>query len=146
MADTGPRLDPVGTFRFQVRFDNVPPGGFSDCTGISLETEVYEYHEGGVNTHVWKFATRTKQANVTLKRGIVDGVMWSWYQSIVSGDMQFRNGTIAVLDPAGREPAIEFQLVQAFPVKWVGPDLSAGQNLIAVETIELAHQGIGRTR
>jgi phage tail-like protein len=50
------------------------------------------------------------------------------------------------LDPAGADEAIEFQVVQAFPVKWVGPDLSASQNNLAVETIELAHQGFRRTR
>jgi phage tail-like protein len=140
------RLDPIPAFRFTVRFDDLPPGGFSDCSGLQMETEIQDYHEGGVNTHTWKFATRTKQANVTLKRGIVDKLMWTWYEAIARGQMQFRNATITVLDPAGADEAIEFQVVQAFPVKWVGPDLSASQNNLAVETIELAHQGFRRTR
>jgi phage tail-like protein len=146
MADPAARLDPIPTFRFTVRFDGVPPGGFSDCSGLQMETEVQEYHEGGVNTHTWKFATRTKQANLVLKRGIVDRVMWTWYQAIAWGSMQFRNGTVSVLDPSGAAEAIEFQILLAFPVKWVGPDLSAGQNNLAVETIELAHQGFVRTK
>jgi phage tail-like protein len=146
MADTGKRVDPIPAFRFTVRFDNVPPGGFSDCSGLQIETEVQDYHEGGVNTHTWKFVTRSKQQNVVLKRGIVDRVMWSWYQSIARGDMQFRNGTISVQDPSGSDEVIEFQLVQAFPVKWVMADLSASQNNLAVETVEFAHQGFERTK
>jgi phage tail-like protein len=146
MAEAGKRKDPVPSFRFTVRFDNVPPGGFTDCTGLQMETEVQDYHEGGVNTHTWKFATRTKQSNLTLKRGIVDSVMWSWFQSIAQGNMQQRNGTITVQDPSGTDDVIEFQLVKAFPVKWAGPDLSAGQNNLAVESIEFAHQGMRRTK
>jgi phage tail-like protein len=146
VADIGARRDPVPAFRFTVRFDDLPPGGFSDCSGLQMETEVQDYHEGGVNTHTWKFVTRTKQANVTLKRGIVDKVMWGWYEAVARGDMQFRNGTITVLDPSGTDEAIEFQLVQAIPVKWSSSDLSAGQSNLAVETIEFAHQGFRRTR
>lgn len=146
VPDTSKRNDPIGAFRFAVRFDNLPPGGFSDCTGLQMETEVQDYHEGGVNTHNWKFATRTKQSNVTLKRGIVDVTMLTWYQAIVRGDMQFRNGTITVFDASGSNEVIEFQIVQAFPIKWVGPDLNAAQNNLAVETIEFAHLGIQRTK
>jgi phage tail-like protein len=146
MPEAGTRNDPTPAFRFTVRFDNLPPGGFSDCTGLQMETEVQDYHEGGVNTHSWKFVTRSKQANLTFKRGIVNSVMWNWYQDITRGKLQFRNGTIVVHDPSGANDLIEFQILQAFPVKWAGPDLSASQNNLAVETIEFAHQGMQRTK
>lgn len=145
MADTGNRSDPIPSFRFTVRFDSLQPVGFTDCTGLQLETEVQDYHEGGLNTHSWKFATRTKQGYLSLKHGIVDGVMWGWYLAIMRGDMQFRNGAITVQDPGGQD-AMEFQVLQAFPVKWVGPDLSASQNNLAVETLEFAHQGLLRIK
>lgn len=144
MAD--PRNDPASAFRFTVRFDNFPPGGFSDCSGLSMETEVQEYREGGVNTHTWRFATRSKQANLTLKRGIVNKTLWDWFQDIARGKMQFRNGSIFVHDPSGSSDVLEFQILQAFPVKWSGPDLSAGQNNLAVETVEFAHQGLQRIK
>lgn len=111
-----------------------------------METEIQDYREGGVNTHTWKFVTRTKQGNLTLKRGIVNKVMWDWYQDITRGRMRFRNGTIVVHDPSAKDDLIEFQILQAFPVKWVGPDLSASQNNLAIETIEFAHQGMRRTK
>jgi phage tail-like protein len=140
------RNDPATAFRFTVRFDNFPPAGFSDCSGLSMETEVQEYREGGVNTHTWRFATRSKQANLTLKRGIVNKTLWDWFQDIARGKMQFRNGSILVHDPSGSSDSLEFQILQAFPVKWSGPDLSAGQNNLAVETVEFAHQGLQRIK
>lgn len=146
MPDPAARNDPVSTFRFTVRFDDLPPGGFSDCTGLQVETEVQDFREGGLNTHVWKFATRTKQANLTLKRGIVNRVLWQWYDDMINGKMRFRNGTIIVHDPTGEKDVLEFQILQAFPVKWVGSDLSAMQNNLAVETVEFAHQGLQRLK
>jgi len=72
--------------------------------------------------------------------------MWEWYLAIMRGSMQFRNGTITVQDPSGGSDVIEFQVLQAFPVKWAGPDLSASQNNLAVETLEFAHQGLQRIK
>lgn len=144
MPDSGSRTDPATAFRFTVRFDAFPPGGFTDCTGLTMETEVLDYREGGVNTHVWKFATRSKQSNITLKRGIVNRALWDWHQQIRLGVMLFRNGSVIVHDPSGTNDLIEFQILLAFPIKWVGPDLSAAGNTIAVEAVEFAHQGLVR--
>ena len=146
MPETGARHDPAPAFRFTVRFDDLPPGGFSDCTGLQMETEVQDFREGGVNTHTWKFATRSKQGNLVLKCGIVTKDLWAWFQDIANGKMHFRNASIVVHDYSGSQDLIEFQILQAFPVKWSGPDLSAGQNTLAVETVEFAHQGMQRTK
>ncbi len=88
MSKTGARHDPVAAFRFTVTFDDLPPGGFSDCTGLQSETEVQEYAEGGLNTHTWRLPGRTKQSNVTLKRGIVNKVLWDWYDAIAHRRLQ----------------------------------------------------------
>jgi phage tail-like protein len=146
MPDAGARNDPFSTFRFTVTFDDLPPGGFSECAGLQMETEVHDFPEGGLNTHTWKFATRSKQSNLTLKRGIVNKVLWDWYYDITIGKMKFRNATIAALDSSGVNRVLEFQIRQAFPVKWIGPELNAAQNNLAVESLELAHQGLERRR
>jgi phage tail-like protein len=146
VPNSGARNDPFMAFRFLVTFDNLPKGGFSSCSGLQMETEVLDFIEGGVNSHTWKFATRSKQTNLTLKRGIVNKVLWDWYYDITVGKMKFQNVTVAVMDSAGAQPVIEFQLLQAFPVKWIGPELDAAQNNVAVETLELAHQGLVRRK
>ncbi len=146
MPSSGARNDPFSAFRFLVSFDDVSKGGFSSCSGLQMETEVQDFVEGGLNSHSWKFATRSKQTNLTLKRGIVNKVLWDWYYDITVGKMKFQNVTVAVLDSTGTQPVIEFQLLQAFPVKWIGPELDAAQNNLAVETLELAHQGLSRRK
>lgn len=146
MPETGRRRDPPAGFRFTVRFDGMDPVGFSDCSGLQSEVEVQEYAEGGLNTHAWKFAGRSKQGNVTFKRGIVDKLTWDWYAAIASGDFKSRNCTVYVHDASGSEDVLEFQLADAFPVKWLGPELAANQNNLAVEAMEVAHQGLTRRK
>jgi len=144
MPDTGARRDPFPAFRFTVVFDELPECGFSDCSGLQVEIESQEYVEGGLNNHTWKFPTRAKQSNLTLKRGVVDKKLWDWMHDIATGNIRSRSGTITVFDISGKDAVMRFQVQKAFPVKWVGPELSAGQNNLAVETLELAHQGMER--
>jgi phage tail-like protein len=136
------RKDPFLTFRFQISLDDLPVAGFSECSGIQLETETHDHNEGGLNTHVLKFPTRTKQTNIVLKRGIVDWELWEWYYKLTQGEVKFRNGTITLFDPAGREAVAKWEFKQAFPSKWTGPELNATQNSVAVETLELVHHGL----
>ena len=143
MADT--RKDPFVAFRFEVRLDDLSVAGFSECTGLQIETEVQDYNEGGLNTHLHKFPTRTKQSNLVLKRGIVDQVMWSWYRDLTEGVVKRRNGSVIVRDPSGSSVVMEWQFREAFPSKWTGPELNATQNNVAVETLELVHHGLKRT-
>ena len=146
MAETADRQDPILAFRYSITLDDMDAGGFSECSGIQLETEVQDYPEGGLNTHIRKFPTRTKQSNITLKRGIVDLALWEWYDALVNGDVQLRNGSIVVHDPSGSEDVAEWEFTQAFPCKWQGPDLNASQSSVAVETLELCHEGLKRIR
>lgn len=144
MAETGARRDPALAFRFRVTFDDLPAAGFADCAGLQSETEVHEYVEGGRNTNVLRFPTRTKHAAITLKRGIVDRTMWDWYDDVVQGRVRRRNGTVAIQDAAGQRVVAEWQFRDAFPCKWIGPDLAASQSAVAVETVEICHQGLVR--
>lgn len=146
MAQTGQRNDPFLAFRFEVRIGSFPVAGFSDCTGLQSETEVQDYSEGGVNTHLLKFPTRTKQANLVLKRGIVDRVLWDWYFDLTQGVVNRMTGEVVVRDPSGNSEVIVWQFAEAFPCKWTGPELSASQNNVAVETLELCHSGLLRLK
>ena len=145
MPKTGARDDPFVAFRFEISLDDISAGGFSECSGLHFETEVMEYAEGGVNSHVWKLPTRTKQANVTLKRGIVDRELWDWYFKVMQGEVRLRSGSIYVRDPAGQD-VMEWQFKQAYPCKWLGPDLNAMQSSVAIESLEICHQGLERLK
>lgn len=140
------RKDPFVAFRFQVRIDDLSVAGFSECTGLQLETEVQDYSEGGVNTHLLKFPTRTKQVNLVLKRGIVDREMWNWYWDLTQGVVKRRTVSVVVHDPSGATDVMSWEFQEAFPSKWTGPELNATQNNVAVETVELVHSGFVRIK
>lgn len=135
--------DPVPAFRFKVQLDNLPDAGFSEVSGLQLEVEVEDYPEGGQNTYVHKRPGRVKQSNVTLKRGIVSRRVWDWFYEIAQGNITRKTATIVVQDTAGKAK-FAWELKQAFPVKWVGPELNATQNNVAVESLELCYEGIDR--
>ena len=96
-------------------------GGFSECSGLEVETELVEYHEGGVNDYVHRFAGGTRSAPLVLRRGITvaDG-LWRWYQRTAAGQVVRRNGTIFLLEGA-YGAGLQWNFKDAFPYKWTGP-------------------------
>ncbi|MBD5799852.1 phage tail protein [Bacillus pseudomycoides] len=138
---TGERTDPLTNFNFLVELDGLVVGGFSEISGLQTETETEEYREGGLNEYTHKLPKSSKYSNVVLKRGLTDSsVLWDWYRKVVGGSIERKNGSIILLDYAGNEKW-RWNFSQAFPVKWVGPDLKADSSTIAVETLELVHHG-----
>jgi len=142
MPDSAAGGYPFVAFAFELRFDEQSFGGFSECSGLNLETQVQEYQEGGRNDAVHKFPTRTAQSNVVLKRGVVDRKVWEWFARAAQGRVEPRNVSVRVLDPAGGGVLMELRLRGAFPCKWSGPELNAAQSNVAIETVELCHQGL----
>jgi phage tail-like protein len=141
MAEPGRREDVFVAFRFVVRVDDLVLGGFSECGGLQLETEVQDYPEGGQNSYLHKLPGRVKQTNIRLKRGLAQRALWDWYARNIDGELVRRNGSVQLTDGAG-EVAAEWQFSRAYPVKWQGPDLNATQNQVAAEQIELAYEGL----
>ena len=142
----GVRLDPYKAFNFLVEIDGLLAGGFSECRGLSVQTETLEYREGGVNDFTHHFAGPTKYPALVLKHGLtpIDG-LWEWHQSVVQGKITRRNGTIYLLNDR-RLPVMWWDFTEAYPVKWDGPDLQAGSAAVAFESVELVHRGLGRPR
>lgn len=129
-------------FRFLVEIDGIAVARFSEVSGIQVEVETETYEEGGVNDFVHYFPKRAKYQNIILKRGITDGQeLWNWHQEVVDGSFKRKNGSIILLDSNGEEKW-RWNFVQAFPVKWTGPDLKAEASSVAFESIELVHEGI----
>jgi phage tail-like protein len=143
LALMGIRNDPYMGYNFLVEIEGLLVGGFSDVSGLDVETEVQEYREGGQNEYVHKLAGPTKySSNIVLSRGITDiESLWSWHQDVVQGDFTRRNGSIFLLD-SRRLPAMWWNFKDAYPVKWSGPQFSAGSGTVAVEKVELVHCGI----
>ncbi|HMK50156.1 MAG TPA: phage tail protein [Thermodesulfovibrionales bacterium] len=133
---------PYATFRFRVEIDGITVARFSEVSGLMVETETEQYEEGGVNDFVHYLPKRTKYQHIILKRGLTDvDELWQWYQDVVAGRFQRKNGAIVLMDSSG-EDALRWNFSNAYPVKWTGPDLRADSNTVAFETIEIVHHGI----
>jgi phage tail-like protein len=141
----GIRNDPYATFNFLVEIEGLITGGFSEVSGLQVETVVEDYQEGGQNEYVHKLSGPARYpSNLTLKRGLTDiETLWTWHQEVIAGTIERKNGTIFLLDRM-RLPAMWWDFKQAYPVKWSGPDLKADSNAVAVEAIELVHCGISK--
>lgn len=132
---------PNGSFRFRVELDGIEVAGFSEVSGLQAETEYEEYFEGGLNSHPHRFAKRTKYPPLVLKRGVTDAwELWEWYEDVINGKIVRKTGAIAMVDLAGNELR-RWDFSGAYPVKWHGPDFNASQSAVAIETLELVHDG-----
>jgi phage tail-like protein len=141
----GIRNDPYMAFNFLVEIEGLVVGGFSEVTGLQIETVIETYREGGLNEYEHKLAGPTRYpSNLILKRGLTDiETLWSWHQDVMQGTIERKNGTIYLLDRQ-RLPAMWWDFMEAYPVKWTGPDLRADSSTVAVETVELVHRGISK--
>ena len=140
------RLDPYQSAHFIVEIEGLLTGGFSQCSGLQVQIEGYEYREGGVNDFVFRFAGRTTHPPLVLKHGLspLEG-LWNWHQDTVAGIITRRNGTIYLLDQQ-HLPVMWWNFREGLPLKWTGPELSADHGAVAFESIEIVHHGLSRPR
>lgn len=128
--------------RFYVMIDGVAQAIFTEVSGLQVETEVMEYAEGGNNGFIHRLPGRTKVSNLTLKRGIVSSNdLFKWYMKIARGKIDRRNLSVVMYDIAAKE-VMRWNFIKAYPIKWVGPSFAADTERNAVETLELAHDGM----
>lgn len=143
----GDRRDPYLALNFELRIEGLTVGAFSEVTGLRVEIEVKDYREGGVNEYVHKLAGPARYpSNLVLKRGLVDSdALWCWHQDVTQGIIERKNGSIVLLDSA-RAEQWHWDFIDAYPVRWVGPQLRAGTAEVAVETLELVHRGLVKVK
>jgi len=142
---SGIRFDPYNASNFYLEIEGLITGGFSEVTGLESEIDLEPYQEGGVNGYSHQFPRRTKYPNLVLSHGLtLNDTLWTWYQSAAKGNVQLKNVTIILLD--GQQiPVMLWNFKNAYPVKWSGPTFNArNANEVAVERLELIHQGIDK--
>jgi|SRR5712671_3179676 len=140
---TAERRDPYRAFNFHLQIDGVPLGAFSEASGLTAEGDAVDYREGtDLQSNVRKLVGLRKYSNITLKRGYTqDKSLWSWYGNIVNGQPDRRNVTIVLMNEA-RQPVLRWHAENAWVNKIEGPAFKAGGNDIAMESVELVHEGL----
>jgi len=150
------RVDPYRAFNFLITLvdstgapgsslspqNSQPAGGFSECSGLEMSLDVEEYKEGGNNGLILRFPTRVKWTNLRLKRGMATADdLWLWHFGFVQGKVVRRDGVVTLQDEQ-RNPVKMWSFKRGLPVKWTGPSLNASQNQVAIEELEIAHEGL----
>lgn len=128
---------------FTVKYKNEDLGWFKEVSGLSMEVEMTEWAEGGNNDFVHKLPGRIKYPNIQLKAGVTSvAQLTDWI-----GEVQKGGGMadcIIELKNSMGQPVRRWVFQNAIPVKWTGPNLKTDSNSYAIETLELAHQGLQR--
>ena len=147
MADDGSAQSttdwPIPKFRFEVKWDsNVM--SFQEVSGLDIEAQAIEYRHGdSPSFSSIKMPGLKKFSDVTMKKGVMksDNKLWDWFNEIKMNAIKRRPVTISLMDEAG-SPTMVWKLANAWPTKITGTDLKAEGNEVAVETIEVAHEGL----
>ncbi|MCO6455121.1 MAG: phage tail protein [Pirellulaceae bacterium] len=125
-------------------------GGFQECSGLDVEMDVQEYLEGGRNDGVIKRVGRARFPNIVLKRGMfygdegqVNRELWTWLQDVVSGVRPVARYD-GIIEVAGESPEIAARWIffRGLPAKISGPQLNARTGDIAIEELQIAHEGL----
>jgi phage tail-like protein len=134
---------PLPVFHFRVEWGGTNIG-FSEAAGLTQEAQVIEYRDGlSPDYSSIKMPGLRKFNNITLKRGITkgDNEFFAWLNTIKLNTVERRDITISLLNE-NHEPVMSWKVNNAFPVKVEGPGLKATGNEVAIESIELAHEGL----
>lgn len=133
-----PSVWPLPKFQFSVNM-NGQLVSFQEVTGLDIEAQIIEYRSGDSKASTIKMPGMRKFGNVTLKKGIFahDNRFWAWFDTI----MPRTTMTISLLDQTGAATMI-WTLANAWPTKITGTDLKSDGNEVAVESIEVAHEGL----
>ena len=139
------RNDPFAAFNFLVEIVGIAKASFSEVSGLAVEVTPIEYREGGENSlTVRKLPGLAKYPNIVLKRGFTaDLSLWKWIKSVLDGNVQRAAVTITLLNDQ-RQPVVKWNVREAWPCKYEGPDLNAKANEVAIETLEICHEGLER--
>lgn len=146
----------VGAFNFTVRLvETAKPAsaivgsfapsvdaGFAEVGGLAATMAVDEWREGGRNDAVLRFPGHVTHPSITLRRGLaVTTELWAWHEGFLLGRGTRRDGVIELLDESG-EAVRTWRFRRGLPVRWTGPSLAAQTSAMAVEEVEIVHEGL----
>jgi phage tail-like protein len=145
-GQTANRADAFATFRFRISVSDPDAAAeFSECGGLEMQVKYDEVREGGQNDFVHRLPTRVEYGNLTLKRGYArSNDFFRWCASIASrGAVERKNVTVTLINLYDSQEVCHWTFLNAYPVKWSGPAFKASDNAVAIESLELAHEGLG---
>jgi phage tail-like protein len=143
-----PATDPLRNFRYRLEIDGIVQAGFAEVAIGDASNDPIEYREGNEITTVRKLKGLNKYGNITLKWGLTDSIELSnWHRMVVDDATPLsaarRTVVIRVQDESGADKAA-YEVTRAWPTKYNPTDLNGKGNEVAIESLELANEGIRR--
>jgi len=138
----GDQVDVHPARRFYVQIEGYAQAVFTEVSGLQVEMQVFEYQEGGNNGFVHRLPGPVKVSNITLKRGLTtSNDFYTWCMKVASDQVERKHLSILLFDTKGQE-VVRWNFQNAYPVKWIGPQFNSTSTATAIETLELAHDGL----
>jgi phage tail-like protein len=142
------REDPYAGYNFEVIVTGISDdgkavrGSFAEASGLEAAQDPIEYRNGSEDITVRKMPGLKKFTNITLKRGITgDLAFWNWIVEGMNGTVVRTEGSILLLNE-NRQEVMRWNFKRGWPCKFTGPGLNAKNNEIAMETVEICHEGL----
>ncbi len=145
---TAARNDPYRNFRFKVEIDGIKIASFAEATIPDTTTDSVDYREGMDLPHQRKLSGLTKYGNITLKKGLTDSMdLYNWRKQVEdSGAIKARKSiSLTLIDEEGNDKS-RWDIIEAWPTKYTPSGFDAKGNAVVIETFELVHEGIKRTK
>jgi phage tail-like protein len=138
--------DPYANYNFVIQIDGINVAWFREVSGLDSKIEVIDYREGGEQFFpVRKLPGKVTYSNIVLKVGVTDATdLYDWHKAWVQGvsSAQRKNVTIYLRGRTGDQAVRSWKIRQAWPANWIGPTFNAEAHEVAIQTLELAHEGI----
>lgn len=134
--------DPYRNYNFKLEIQGVTQGHFTECSNIGIRIQTISYREAGLQQVAHKLPGAVEYADVVLKYGLTPavGALWTWFVAASTGNVERKNVSIVLLDSAGANEVMRWNLNRAWPREWNGSILNTRGNDAAVETLTLAFE------
>lgn len=136
--------NPYGNYYFVLELDKSEVGHFMECSGLKTSAQVFEIEEGGLNGRTHKRPGQSRWENIVLKYATNTSLrLLEWRDRFLQDQWAGGrlDGSIALKNNAG-ETVRQWHFKNAWPVSWEGPSLNSAQSELAIETLEIAHEGL----
>jgi phage tail-like protein len=142
-AASSSRNNPFTSGNFRVEIPGIATSSFSEVFGLEASIDVVEYRAGDAKLNTErKLPGLNRFPNITLKRGLTQDIsLWNWFNTAIAGNVVPADVAIALLDQADNA-VLMWRIRSAWPCKWTGPMLMANSSEIAIEALELCHEGL----
>lgn len=125
-------------------------GAFSEVSGLEANMSPVKIKEGGRNWGEVQLAGVTTFPAIVLKRGMTEVEdLWKWFEFTTrQANYNYRlQGEIRVLAPDDKNKILQrWVMKNVMATKFKGPDLSSSASSVAIEELQLVHDGLSMTR